>query len=173
MLTPGVGGAPQVAGAKYQRALESAAIGLNVSKRNDVFLYSSDRLAQLAGNGLAVLIDRATGYESLLAEGEFVYFSSLDELLDKLARLTGDSAYRRRVAAGRPGSLRRTVQRARRRPLYRRCRLRSLRTAGDRHGQASTRSDSARPSRARRDRRKSGYASRRTGPPATSERRTP
>jgi hypothetical protein len=99
MLTPGVGGAPQLAGAKYQRALESAAIGLNVSKRNDVFLYSSDRLAQLAGNGLAVLIDRATGYETLLAEGEFVYFSSIEELLEKTARLTADSAYRREVAA--------------------------------------------------------------------------
>jgi hypothetical protein len=102
MFTPGVGGAPPIAGAKYQRALESAAIGLNVSKRNDIFLYSSDRLAQLAGNGLAVLIDRATGYESLVAEGEFVYFSTLDELLEKVARLAGDSAYRRQVAtAGR------------------------------------------------------------------------
>ncbi len=99
MLTPGVGGAPQLAGAKYQRALESAAIGLNVSKRNDIFLYSSDRLAQLAGNGLAVLIDRATGYETLLAEGEFVYFSSIEELREKIARLTADSAYRRNVAA--------------------------------------------------------------------------
>ena len=102
MATPGVAGAPTIAGALYQRTLESAAIGFNVSKRNDLFLYSSDRLAQLAGNGLAVAIDRATGYESLLAEGEFVYFSSQDELLDKLDRLTGDSAYRRRVAeAGR------------------------------------------------------------------------
>jgi hypothetical protein len=102
MFTPGVGGAPQIAGAKYQLALESAAIGLNVSKRNDIFLYSSDRLAQLAGNGLAVLIDRATGYESLLAEGEFVYFSTFDELAEKTAKLAGDPAYRRRVAtAGR------------------------------------------------------------------------
>ena len=99
MSTPGVDGAPQLAGAKYQRALESAAIGLNVSKRNDIFLYSSDRLAQLAGNGLAVEIDRATGYEGLIAEDEFVYFSTLDELIDKLERLAADSPYRRRVAA--------------------------------------------------------------------------
>ena len=102
ILSPGVRGQPQLAGGKYQRALESAAIGLNVSKRNDVFLYSSDRLAQLAGNGLAVLIDRATGYESLLAEGEFVYFSTIDELMEKLDRLRGDPDYRQRVgAAGR------------------------------------------------------------------------
>ena len=99
ILSPGVRGQPQLAGGKYQRALESAAIGLNVSKRNDVFLYSSDRLAQLAGNGLATLVDRATGYERLLAEGEFAYFSTIEELLEKLAKLVGDPAYRQSVAA--------------------------------------------------------------------------
>lgn len=99
ILSPGVRGRPHVAGGAYQRALESAAIGLNVSKRNDVFLYSSDRIAQMAGNGLAVLIDRATGYERLLAEGEFVYFSTIDELLEKLGKLAGDPEYRQRVAA--------------------------------------------------------------------------
>ncbi|THD44591.1 MAG: glycosyltransferase family 1 protein [Bradyrhizobium sp.] len=99
MLTPGVGGAPQLAGAAYQRALESAAIGLNVSKRNDIFLYSSDRIAQLAGNGLAVLIDRAGGYEAVFGEGEFAYFSTIDELSDKISRLTGDPAYRQGLAA--------------------------------------------------------------------------
>jgi hypothetical protein len=99
ILSPGVRGEPQLAGGPYQRALESAAIGLNVSKRNDVFLYSSDRVAQLAGNGLATLVDRATGYERLLAEGEFVYFSTIDELLEKLRKLAGDPTYRRSVAA--------------------------------------------------------------------------
>jgi len=99
ILSPGALGQPLLVGGKYQSALESAAVGLNVSKRNDVFLYSSDRLAQLAGNGLAVLVDRATGYERFIAEDEFVYFSTLDELLDKLDRLTGDPAYRQRIAA--------------------------------------------------------------------------
>jgi hypothetical protein len=99
ILAPGVRGEPQLAGGKYQRALESAAIGLNVSKRNDVPLYSSDRIAQLAGNGLATLVDRATGYESLLAEGEFEYFSTIEELLEKLRRLAADAEGRQRLAA--------------------------------------------------------------------------
>ncbi len=99
ILCPGVRGQPQLAGGKYQRALELAAVGLNVSKRNDVLLYSSDRLAQLAGNGLATLVDRATGYERLMAEGEFVYFSTIEELLEKLGKLVGDPTYRQNVAA--------------------------------------------------------------------------
>lgn len=102
ILSPGARGEPNLRGGKYQRALESAAIGLNLSKWNDVYLYSSDRLAQLAGNGLAVLIERATGYEDLFPEGEFVYFSTIDELVEKIRRLASDQAYRRSVgAAGR------------------------------------------------------------------------
>ena len=99
ILSPGVNGQPQVAGGAYQRALESAAIGLNVSKRNDFLLYSSDRIAQLVGNGLATMVDRATGYEQLMAEGEFAYFSTIDELVAKLLKLAGDSVYRQSVAA--------------------------------------------------------------------------
>ncbi|HEY1943552.1 MAG TPA: glycosyltransferase [Roseiarcus sp.] len=99
VLAAGVNGRPKLAGGAYQRALESAAAGLNVSKRNDILLYSSDRIAQLVGNGLATLVDRATGYEQLLAEGEFVYFSTMPELVEKLARLVREPAYRQSVAA--------------------------------------------------------------------------
>ncbi|MBV8472946.1 MAG: glycosyltransferase family 1 protein [Hyphomicrobiales bacterium] len=99
ILAAGVNGQPKLAGGAYQRALESAAIGLNVSKRNDIYLYSSDRIAQLVGNGLATVIDRATGYEEFLAEGEFVYFSTASELMEKLTRLAGEPAYRQNVAA--------------------------------------------------------------------------
>ncbi len=99
ILAAGVNGQPKLAGGAYQRALESSAIGLNVSKRNDIFLYSSDRIAQLVGNGLATVVDRASGYEKLLAEGEFIYFSTASELIEKLLRLAGDPAYRQSVAA--------------------------------------------------------------------------
>ncbi len=99
VLAAGVNGRPKLAGGAYQRALELAAAGLNVSKRNDILLYSSDRIAQLVGNGLATLVDRATGYEQLLAEGEFVYFSTMSELVEKLMRLAREPAYRQSVAA--------------------------------------------------------------------------
>lgn len=99
LRTPGARGEPNLRGGKYQRALESAAIGLNISKYNDVYLYSSDRIAQLTGNGMAVLIDRATGYQDLFGEGEFVYFRDFDEMIEKLRRLIAEPDYRQRVAA--------------------------------------------------------------------------
>ncbi len=72
---PGIHGTPHFTGARYQTALESAAIGLNLSRRADMLLYSSDRLAHMIGNGQAVLIERATGYDRLFADDELAFFS--------------------------------------------------------------------------------------------------
>jgi hypothetical protein len=101
-LLPGLMGYPTLAGAGYQAALESAAIGLNLSRRGDVLLYSSDRLAQMIGNGQAVAIERATGYDKYFSDDELVFFASLDELHAKLNRLLREPDRRKRIArAGR------------------------------------------------------------------------
>jgi hypothetical protein len=101
-LLAGALGTPLVFGAAYQSALESAAIGLNFSRRPDHYLYSSDRIAQFAGNGMVVCIERATGYGDLFGEDEMVFFSSIDELVEKIARLSADITARMRLAeAGR------------------------------------------------------------------------
>jgi hypothetical protein len=86
-------------GAAYQQALESAAIGLNISRRADQLLYSSDRLAHLAGNGLAVMIERSTGYDRLFSDDEMIFFSSFDEVVAAIDRLVRDPAHRMAVAA--------------------------------------------------------------------------
>jgi hypothetical protein len=85
-------------GGAYQRALESARMGLNISKRNDLYLYSSDRLAQLMGNGLLTFIDRATGYADLLPEDGAAFHSDVEELVDKLRFFLNEDASRRAVA---------------------------------------------------------------------------
>ncbi|HEX3885625.1 MAG TPA: glycosyltransferase [Stellaceae bacterium] len=98
----GIRGAPILIGASYQKILASVALGLNISRRNDRFLYSSDRLAQMTGNGLAILIDRATGYDHLFGEDEFAFFSTVEELTEQVRRLTQDAPLRQRIAgAGR------------------------------------------------------------------------
>jgi hypothetical protein len=98
----GLFGHPHVYGHAYQAALAEAAIGLNVSRRNDVMLYSSDRLAQMAGNGLAILVDRATGYDRLFGPAEMVFFSSVEDIAEQTRRLLADPAWRCAVGgAGR------------------------------------------------------------------------
>lgn len=96
-LTPGIDG-NHLEGAPGMAALNSAKIGLNISRRNDVHLYSSDRMAHLAGNGLVVMIDRASGYGDLFAEDELGFYGSEDELAAKLERFAGDAVLRKATA---------------------------------------------------------------------------
>jgi hypothetical protein len=102
LLLAGVLGRPHLAGGAYQAALSTCAMGLNASRRSDAFLYSSDRLAHMIGNGQAILMDRASGYATLFGEGEMAFFASFEELSAQLRRLVSDPPARRAMAtAGR------------------------------------------------------------------------
>jgi hypothetical protein len=101
-LRPRLAGFPghtHLRGLAYQEALSTTALGLNVSERNDLPLYSSDRLAHMAGNGQAILIDRATGYDRIFAPDSMAFFTSLDELAAHVRRLLADPAGRQAMAA--------------------------------------------------------------------------
>ena len=99
ILTPGMFGQKLLFGAAYQEGLEQAGIGLNISRRSDYFLYSSDRLAHLMGNGLLAAIERQTGYDQLFCDDEMIFFSSLGELAEKLTFYAGAPAARMAAAA--------------------------------------------------------------------------
>ncbi len=98
-LAPGIAGAPHLAGAAYQAGLEQAALGLNISRRDDYQLYSSDRLAHMCGNGQAILIARSIGYDALFSDDEMVFFDNLEGLADSVAALIADPRRRMRIAA--------------------------------------------------------------------------
>ncbi len=101
-LLGGLLGHKKLTGASYQTALESCAMGLNISRRPDDELYSSDRIAQMTGNGQVVLIERATGYGEIFSDTEMAFFSSVDELVDVILRLAADPDRRCAIAtAGR------------------------------------------------------------------------
>ena len=94
----GILGKPHAFGPAYELALSQTRMGLNFSHRNDLKLYSSDRISHLAGNGLVVLIDRGTGYGELFGEDAFAFYSSEEELFETIARLKRDDAARRAMA---------------------------------------------------------------------------
>jgi hypothetical protein len=77
-------GFPRVFGDEYMQLISRSRMGLNYSRRNDVTLYSSDRIAHLTGNGVLTFTPRIPGYEELYGEDEVVYFDGLDELVDKV-----------------------------------------------------------------------------------------
>ena len=98
LLLPGINGAPKVFGPDYQEAMGQCRIGLNISRRNDIYLYSSDRLAHMIGNGLVVCIDRASGYNDIFSDEEMIFYSSEDELFKKLRQLKNNDDKRRLIA---------------------------------------------------------------------------
>jgi hypothetical protein len=89
-----------VFGAEKDAILARSRMGLNLNRRNDVELYSSDRIAQLTGNGVLALIERGAGYERLYSEQEAAFYSDFDELVATIRRLAANDAACRRLARG-------------------------------------------------------------------------
>lgn len=78
-------GRPPVWGAQKDAMLKGALTALNLSDRNDVFLYSSDRIVQLAGNGICTFSAAATGLDALYESGkEMVFFDNVKDLTEKI-----------------------------------------------------------------------------------------
>jgi hypothetical protein len=87
-----------VSGYGYLHFLSRAKMGLNLSRRNDVTLYSSDRLAQLTGNGLLTFCPETPGTGVLYSTDEVVYFANLDELLSRLIHFHAHPEESRQIA---------------------------------------------------------------------------
>lgn len=83
-LLAGICGKPALNGSAYLAAFCQAGIGFNLSRYNNVYLYSSDRLAHIMGNGQLALIDRRTGYNHILSEEGAAFYETPEEFFDKL-----------------------------------------------------------------------------------------
>ncbi len=86
-------------GAAFLEAVNNARMGFSMSRPDNVYLYSSDRMSQLLGNGLLTFVSRSTGFQDLFTENQIAFFDGLDELVDKLDYFARNDAERRRTAA--------------------------------------------------------------------------
>jgi Glycosyl transferases group 1 len=84
--------------AEKDQILSSSRMGLNLSRRTDVELYSSDRISQLTGNGLLTLIERGAGFEQLYDEHEVAFYSGFEDLVETIRRLAADDELCRMMA---------------------------------------------------------------------------
>lgn len=87
-----------VFGAEKDAVLARSRMGLNLSRRTDVFLYSSDRLSQLIGNGILALIQRGAGFEELFGEDEVGFYADFDDLVNVVRAFRKDDELRCHVA---------------------------------------------------------------------------
>ncbi|MDQ8954176.1 glycosyltransferase [Acinetobacter rudis] len=77
-------GHPPLFGHHYQTAVQQSLMSINYSKYNDIYMYSSDRLAQLTGMGSLVFTAKTPGLELLFPNDCVVYFDHIDDVIKKL-----------------------------------------------------------------------------------------
>ena len=73
-------------------------MGLNLSRGKPVKYYSSDRIAQLMGNGLLTFIHEKTCFSDFFNKNEIVTYNSLDDLSDKIRKYKKDDKKRKLIA---------------------------------------------------------------------------
>lgn len=90
--------APSADGTEYLELVAQSAMVLNLSCTADDYLYSSDRMAHAMGNGCLALIDRRTGFGDIFGEDEIGFYSSQEELVEKINQYTADTNLRCQIA---------------------------------------------------------------------------
>ena len=78
--------------------LSNSSMGLNLSRGKPIKYYSSDRIAQLVGNGLLTFIDEKTKLNDFFSNKEIVFYKNLDDLSYKLNKFKKDKKSRNEIA---------------------------------------------------------------------------
>ena len=65
-------------------------MGINLSRGKPIKYYSSDRIAQIVGNGLLTFIDEKTYLNDFFSNNEIIFYNNLDDLSYKLNKYKKD-----------------------------------------------------------------------------------
>jgi len=82
----------------FINAISQSKIGLNLSQGKAAKYYSSDRFAQLIGNGLLLMIDKNTKFNHFFDNDEIVMYKNLNDLTEKIQKYTHDDKLRKKIA---------------------------------------------------------------------------
>ena len=85
-------------GDKFLNLLSNSSMGLNLSRGHPVKYYSSDRIAQLFGNGLLTFVDRKVYLSDFLPKNCFIDYLDIDDLSYKLNKYKRDEVHRKKIA---------------------------------------------------------------------------
>ena len=85
-------------GDEFINRISNSSMGLNLSRGKCVKYYSSDRIAQLMGNGLLTFIDEKTHYNDFFSNKEIVTYKDLTDLSYLLQKYKKDKKQRKLIA---------------------------------------------------------------------------
>ena len=82
----------------YLSAISQSKIGLNISQGKPSKYYSSDRISQLIGNGLLVMIDEKTKFGDFFSKDEIILYKNISDLSEKIIKYNHDYKIRNKIA---------------------------------------------------------------------------
>ncbi len=78
--------------------ISQSKMGLNLSQGKAVKYYSSDRFAQLIGNGLLVFVDEKTRFKDFLNQNEIITYKNINDLATKIIKFNKNDKLRKKIA---------------------------------------------------------------------------
>ena len=85
-------------GDNFIEAISNSTMAINLSRGEPVKYYSSDRIAQLMGNGLLTFIDKKTCFNDFFSDDEIVYYKDIHDLSYKINKYKKDTKDAKRIA---------------------------------------------------------------------------
>ena len=78
--------------------ISQSKMGLNLSQGKPTKYYSSDRFAQLIGNGLLVFVDEKTKFQDFFNKNEIVTYKNVKDLANKIEKFATNNKLRIKIA---------------------------------------------------------------------------
>ena len=85
-------------GDEFIRKISNCSMGLNLSRGKPLKYYSSDRIAQLLGNGLLTFVDEKTCFDDFLDKHQVVFYKNIEDLNYKIHKYKKDEKIRNKIA---------------------------------------------------------------------------
>ena len=82
----------------FLEKVSNSSMGLNLSRGKPIKYYSSDRIAQLIGNGLLTFIDQKTKLNDFFSNKQVIFYKDLNDLSYKINKYKKDVKERRKIA---------------------------------------------------------------------------
>ena len=96
--TYGMFGIQPVWGNEFLNNLSNSNMALNLSRGKPIKYYSSDRIAQLIGNGLLTFIHEDTKFSHFFKSNEMIFYKNPNDLIEKILKYKRDDEMRRKIA---------------------------------------------------------------------------
>ncbi len=84
---------------QFLQKISNSYMGLNLSRGKPIKYYSSDRIAQLVGNGLLTFIDEKTFLSDFFSDNEMIFYKDIDDLSYKLNKYKKDKKVGKKIAS--------------------------------------------------------------------------